>query len=219
MKFSTKHHHYILFRYRDVPEFYIMNNIRYEEVIILPEIVLPHPLYGFDSSSLFKFRLNETMKAKVLMNQSYLTIWPPFVYRMYDVLDVIERIKTYLSALKIGKIGYSISNARKKKQFIFIFIQTETVPMDLVSLSFWFSQNAVLSSGKRREVFLTNNVMARIFSIGDSILTDKYLSCKRCRSKIAHYNNLFAISKEGVQTSYCNSGKNYSIKKKITCVR
>ena len=35
---------------------------------------------------------------------------------------------------------------------------------------------------------------------------DKYIVCKRCRVKLAHYNGLFAMSKEGVQTSYCNPG-------------
>lgn len=79
--------------------------------------------------------------------------------------------------------------------------------MDLVALSFWFSQNAVLSSSNRRDAFLTNNVIARIFLIGMSLTVDKYLICKRCRTKIAQYDSLFAMSKEGVQTSYCNSGK------------
>lgn len=78
--------------------------------------------------------------------------------------------------------------------------------MDLVSLSFWFSQNAVLSAANRRQAFLTNNVIERIFMIGKSLTVDKYIICKRCRTKIAQYDSLFAMSKEGVQTSYCNSG-------------
>lgn len=41
--------------------------------------------------------------------------------------------------------------------------------MDLVSLSFWFSQNAVLSAESRRKAFLTNNVLDRILLIEKSL--------------------------------------------------
>lgn len=114
--------------------------------------------------------------------------------------------------------------------FIFFYL-TETVPMDLVSLSFWFSQNAVLSTANRRQAFLTNNVVARIFLVEKSLnvcfcvnlnnntsiiiffyfrtcfQVDKYIVCNSCGTKLAQYDSLFAMSKEGVQTSYCNSGE------------
>lgn len=45
----------------------------------------------------------------------------------------------------------------------------ETVPMDLVSLSFWFSKNAILSRQRRRKLFLTNNVFERIILICKSL--------------------------------------------------
>lgn len=45
----------------------------------------------------------------------------------------------------------------------------ETVPMDLVSLSFWFSKNAILSRERRRKLFLTNNVFERIILICQSL--------------------------------------------------
>lgn len=41
--------------------------------------------------------------------------------------------------------------------------------MDFTSLSFWFSQNTVLSVANRREAFLTNNVLARFFLIEKSL--------------------------------------------------
>lgn len=31
-----------------------------------------------------------------------------------------------------------------------------------------------------------------------------YFICKRCESEIANYDDMFAMSKQGVQTSYCN---------------
>lgn len=41
----------------------------------------------------------------------------------------------------------------------------------------------------------------------NSLKVDKYIVCKSCGTKLAQYDSLFAMSKEGVQTSYCNSGK------------
>lgn len=41
----------------------------------------------------------------------------------------------------------------------------DTVPMDLVSMSFWFCQNAILSTECRRKAFLTNNVLERILLV------------------------------------------------------
>lgn len=41
--------------------------------------------------------------------------------------------------------------------------------MDLVSLSFWFSKNAILSRERRRKLFLTNNVFERIILICQSL--------------------------------------------------
>lgn len=37
--------------------------------------------------------------------------------------------------------------------------------MDLVAMSFWFCQNAILSTECRRKAFLTNNVLERILLI------------------------------------------------------
>lgn len=41
--------------------------------------------------------------------------------------------------------------------------------MDLVSLSFWFSKNAILSRERRRKLFHTNNVFERIILICQSL--------------------------------------------------
>lgn len=49
--------------------------------------------------------------------------------------------------------------------------------MDIVSLSFWFSQNAVLSRENRRKAFLTNNVLGRLLLIGKSIDVSEVKLC------------------------------------------
>lgn len=87
---------------RDNPQFYVVNNIRHEDVVILPEIVLPHPILGSQTNSFSKLRLNASMRTKLLKYESASMSWPPFVYELYNVERVIEQIKYFLSTLKIG---------------------------------------------------------------------------------------------------------------------
>lgn len=83
--------------------------------------------------------------------------------------------------------------------------------MDLVSLSFWFSKNAILSRECRHKLFLTNNVFERIILICQSLKEEKVIVCKNCGSIIAKYDSLFAMSKEGIRTNFCNSSKSISL--------
>lgn len=78
--------------------------------------------------------------------------------------------------------------------------------MDLVTMSFWFCQNAILSTECRRKAFLTDNVLERVLLICQSLQDDKYIVCKNCRTKLAKMDNVFAMSKEGIRTNFCNSG-------------
>lgn len=84
--------------------FYYDSRVRTADIRILPEIVLAHPIYGFDSNSLSKFRSNETMKAKCWKQQSLCTAWPSFVFDIYDVDRAINKIKKFLTTLKIGTV-------------------------------------------------------------------------------------------------------------------
>lgn len=105
---SVKIDDWFFFLYkRDVPEFYYENQIRTADIRILPEIVLPHPIYGYVSNSLSKFRLNGKMNGKLLKHESYCTSWPSFVFDVYDVNRVISKIKTFLATLKIGKCTFT----------------------------------------------------------------------------------------------------------------
>lgn len=89
--------------YHIIREFTIRNRTRYATVTILPEIELSHPIYGYDSNSLSKFRKNEEMKCQLIKYQSKSIIWPEFVYKMYDVSIACEKIKRFLTTLKIGE--------------------------------------------------------------------------------------------------------------------
>lgn len=39
----------------------------------------------------------------------------------------------------------------------------------------------------------------------DHCQEEKYIVCKQCRQKIARFDTLFPMSKEGVRTNFCNS--------------
>lgn len=84
-------------------QFTIRNRSRKATVTILPEIELSHPIFGHESNSLSKFRKNEEIRCKLLSYQSKSLTWPDFVYKMYDVTAACEKIKKFLSTLKIGK--------------------------------------------------------------------------------------------------------------------
>lgn len=100
---QTKNKCNIDFDDRQTPDFMITNRIQYAAVTILPEIELCHPIYGFDSNSLSKFRRNEKLKMKLQQFHCQSLRWPNFVYKMYDVSIACDKIKKFLATLKIGK--------------------------------------------------------------------------------------------------------------------
>ena len=85
-----------------IPEFMYSSTARYAIVTILPEIVLPDPIFGNDSNSLSRLRSNKSCKGKVMRCQTEAMAWPLFVYDMYNMDKVIEKIKDFLAKLKIG---------------------------------------------------------------------------------------------------------------------
>lgn len=96
---------YDLFRlihHRVIPEFMYSSTARYAIVTILPEIVLPDPIFGNDSNSLSRLRSNESCRKKVIQYETGAMAWPLFVYDMYNMDKVIEKIKSFLAKMKIG---------------------------------------------------------------------------------------------------------------------
>lgn len=149
---------------------------------ILPEVVLPHPVYGFETNSLSKLRSIDRMNNELQNFHCQSLPWPQFVYKMYDVAEASEKIKNFLLTMKI-----------------------DTGPMDLISLSFWFSKNAILSRLCRQKLFLTNNVFERIILICQSLKEKKMITCKNCDAVIANFDSLFPMSKDGIRTNFCNA--------------
>lgn len=77
--------------------------ITYVQCEILPDIDLPGPLTGLHLQSLNKFRSLGSMKTKIRRFESMSTVWPAFVYDMYDVEIAIRKIKQFLTSLQTSK--------------------------------------------------------------------------------------------------------------------
>lgn len=88
---------------RPILEYGFRNRAQSATITILPEIVLPHPIYGsYDSNSSSRFRGFEESELKLQNYQSKSLYWPQFVYKIYDVVEASKKIREFLLTLKIG---------------------------------------------------------------------------------------------------------------------
>uniref|UniRef100_A0A182WK39 Protein cereblon n=1 Tax=Anopheles minimus TaxID=112268 RepID=A0A182WK39_9DIPT len=166
--------------------FYIVRRQeRRADVKILPEIVLPDPLISCCSNAMVRYayssRKDRLTSFKRLLTQT--TVWPQFVYDQYDTKEVMAKVERFLSSLNIT-----------------------SVQTDKVKLSFWLARNIPLTEEYRKMIFRTDSVLRRILIINKALDHMWYFICKRCESEIANYDDMFAMSKQGVQSSYCNPG-------------
>lgn len=162
---------------------YVRGGRTYADVRILPEIVLPDPLLAYTSSSISRLQPNKSLHNKIRYFKSNFTVWPKFLYDQYDVFVVLEKIEKYLKTLKLD---------------------IKTMPTDLVLLSFWLARHIPLTKNDREKIFLMNCATQRILFIGKCLNYNCHFCCSRCNQKLASYNAVFAMSKHGINTSYCN---------------
>lgn len=176
---------------------------RRADVIILPEIILPDPLLSSCSNIMKRYAFCNSKKYSHRFKAflSHAMVWPKFVYDQYGTEEVLTKVDRYLAFLKIV-----------------------SVPSDPVKLSFWLARNIPIDERDRKLIYQANAVISRMLVINKSLdqvrnplrLADKvcydgflrfqmcYFICKRCESEIGSYNDIFAMSKQGIQTSYCN---------------
>lgn len=153
----------------------------YAKVLILPEIILPDPLYSLNLGSLSRFRDIDALSNKLRQLQAATTIWPQYVFNQHKLDTIIERAKKFITSYKI-----------------------ESMPTDLTFMSFWLCRNLIFDQAERIKVFITNSVNMRMQIIEKSLDQRRFFCCSRCKNQIADCSSLFAMSKHGVQTNYCN---------------
>ncbi|XP_055534026.1 protein cereblon-like [Wyeomyia smithii] len=156
---------------------------RRADVLILPEILLPDPLLS-SCSNLMKRHAVSNDKQHARRFKAFLShamTWPKFVYDQYGTEEVLSKVDRYLAFLKIT-----------------------SVPSDPVKLSFWLARNIPIDERDRKLIYQANAVISRMLVINKSLDHMCYFLCKRCDNEVGSYNDIFAMSKQGVQTSYCN---------------
>ncbi|XP_023302146.2 protein cereblon [Lucilia cuprina] len=154
----------------------------YGFVKILPDIYLVDPLKCINMGSMNRFRDNVSMQNMYKRFQAATTPWPAYVYETHNISNIIEKARTQLAQHKI-----------------------DTMPTDPTQLSYWLVRNLHLPEDMLKSVFLANTVNTRLKLIASTFKKETIFSCRNCAINIADCRELFAMSKHGVQSQYCNS--------------
>ncbi|XP_055847992.1 protein cereblon isoform X2 [Episyrphus balteatus] len=149
---------------------------------ILPEISLPDPLASINIGSMNRFRDIPGLAGYLSDFRATTTIWPKHVFNQFTISSIIEKV---LKSLETNKV--------------------QSMPTDPTRLSFWLSRNAHISEDQLSKIFMTDCTNVRMRMIADSFSDGSVFVCRVCRNPIAHCRELFAMSKHGVQSQYCNS--------------
>jgi cereblon len=121
------------------------NHNYYAKVKILPEYLLPEPVYLNFSNNLKKFTQNASQTQKLQNLEAGSTRWPKFVYDKYSIVKVNEKVERYMAMLNL------------------------IAPTDFTQKSFWLARNIPLNQNDRLQIFTTNCVNKRMMLIGDSL--------------------------------------------------
>ncbi|XP_053977543.1 protein cereblon [Hylaeus volcanicus] len=158
-------------------------------VRILPEITLGPPFLDERLAPLDHLRIHPTTEEdfkkqeKVENLDAAVTPWPAWVYRQYDPLRLSLKIRQHLQ---------------------FIEDRGSTIPEDPTDLSFWVAQNVLLDDNERVVLLNDDCAISRLQREIKYLVDDKIFVCCECNSYIGKRSNMFPMSKEGPQGTYCN---------------
>ncbi|XP_044742982.1 protein cereblon isoform X2 [Chrysoperla carnea] len=158
-------------------------------VQILPEVDLPHPLNAIQFDSLNKFRLHVQQDKSTFKHNQFFrcrdaiqTRWPLWVFTSYDEDYLVTEIFDLLKNFK------------------------EILPRDPLKLSYWVIQNFLLSTAERIEALKFNSSVQRLRFVLNNMRNPRYISCSQCQSEFAGQEDLFPMSKDGLQNNFVNPG-------------
>ncbi|KAF5283193.1 hypothetical protein FQA39_LY17385 [Lamprigera yunnana] len=80
----------------------------------------------------------------------------------------------------------------------------DDIPMDPVTLSYWFMQNFQLTYEERLHLMKLDSVIERLRLELKFLATERLLCCAMCKAELTNQKQVFAMSKDGVQSNYCN---------------
>ncbi|XP_014234795.1 protein cereblon [Trichogramma pretiosum] len=159
-------------------------------VKILPEIVLPSPFADYRSFSLDFQRgqfdkINNHKKEKIEKVEAMLTHWPSWVYKQFDPQSLASHIKHHLTHIET---------------------RGSHAPDDPIELSYWVAQNLPLTDDERVLLLKFDCAISRLQWELKYLTKDRYLACSNCGIQIGKQSDVFPMSKEGPQNTFCNSG-------------
>ncbi|XP_064632798.1 protein cereblon-like isoform X2 [Lineus longissimus] len=183
------------------------------QVRILPEKVLSECLFGARPQSQCKCCFLEPVKKRevvqsVAVNRSgnYFTYpsstkrrkidrftaadvtwWPPWVYRQYDVIYLMESMKNELTSWNDT-------------------IQGDRMPQDPVEFSFWVAGNLPLDDSMKLRLLQIDNAVQRLRCELSIMQKCTKLCCRECGHHIANKNDVFTLSLEGPMGTFVNPG-------------
>ncbi|GIY37542.1 protein cereblon [Caerostris extrusa] len=175
------------------------------KVRILPELSIGEPGVGCKLNSLDKFlvpppnynpskrsngyQCNELMHRNSHKYNKYdfanYTWFPEFVYKMYDPIVLMNRIKGM------------IQNWNKT-------MSKDLMPCNPKEFSFWIAANLPLDDNQRMELLKINEVTGRLRHELKIIEECCVLTCKDCSNVIARREDIFSMSLQGPQGTYVN---------------
>ncbi|EFA08465.1 protein cereblon [Tribolium castaneum] len=80
----------------------------------------------------------------------------------------------------------------------------EFIPDDPVQLSYWFVQNFQLRHEERLRIMVLRTAVERLRLELKYLNMKRLICCAKCDAEIAQHSNVFPMSKDGVQSNYCN---------------
>ncbi|XP_076242249.1 E3 ubiquitin ligase component cereblon [Calliopsis andreniformis] len=158
-------------------------------VQVLPEITLGPPFWDERLVSLDHLRIHPSSEEdfkkqeKVENVDAIATPWPAWVYRQYDALRL---------SLKIRKHLHFIEN------------RGSSIPEDPTELSFWVAQNLLLDDTERIALLNYDCAISRLQRVIKHLRNNTIFVCSDCDSFIGEQSDMFPMSKEGPQGTYCN---------------
>ena len=158
-------------------------------VKVLPEITLGTPFLDERLASLDHLRMHPTSEEdfkkqeRVENLDAVVTPWPAWVYRQYDPLRLSLKIRKHLQFIQNRGSG---------------------IPEDPTDLSFWVAQNLLMEDNERIVLLNYDCAISRLQREIKYLVDDKIFVCCNCDSFIGRQSNMFPMSKEGPQGTYCN---------------
>lgn len=156
---------------------------------ILPEISLSNPMAEMSFTGLNRYwsktsNESETVKKirKLRSNVSAISAIPSWVYDQYDVDRLVKRMLCVLSSHKA----------------------VSQIPTDPVELSFWVARSLPLPDSKRLIPLRMNCAIQRLRWELSTLEEFSHLCCRHCYQTIANHGDVFSMSAEGLQGTYCN---------------